>query len=129
MYEYLVEGRTQAPTFSKDFPISVSPLTRSHRRIPGVTECGDLVAWGVESGTADSGLTDPIEQRRRLSEQSLLAAGGGSEAMELDEDFQRAMEYGMPPTGGLSIGVDRVVVLLTGRGIQEILPLPLADVQ
>ena len=114
MYEHLVEGRTQAPTFYKDFPVSVSPLTKAHRSIPGVTERWDLVAWGVELGTAYSELTDPIERRRRLTELSLLAAGGGPEAMELDEDFLRAMEYGMPPTG---------------RGIREALPFPLAKVQ
>ena len=126
MYEHLVEDQTQAPTFYKDFPLSVSPLTKSHRSIPGVTERWDLVAWGVELGTAYSELTDPIEQRRRLTEQSLLAAGGDPEAMELDEDFLSALEYAMPPTGGLGMGVDRVVMLLTGKGIRETLPFPLA---
>ena len=126
MYEHLVEDQTQAPTFYKDFPLSVSPLTRSHRSIAGVTERWDLVAWGVELGTAYSELTDPIEQRRRLTEQSMLAAGGDPEAMQLDEDFLTAMEYAMPPTGGLGMGVDRVVMLLTGRGIRETLPFPLA---
>ena len=129
MYEHLVEDQTQAPTFYKDFPLSVSPLTKSHRSIPGVTERWDLVAWGVELGTAYSELTDPIEQRRRLTEQSMLAAGGDPEAMELDEDFLRAMEYAMPPTGGLGMGVDRVVMLLTGKGIRETLPFPLARLQ
>ncbi len=129
MYEHLVEDQTQAPTFYKDFPLSVSPLTRKHRSIPGVTERWDLVAWGVELGTAYSELTDPIDQRQRLTDQSMLAAGGDPEAMELDEDFLRAMEYAMPPTGGLGMGVDRVVMLLTGRGIRETLPFPLAKVQ
>ena len=126
LYERLVEDRTEAPTFYKDFPTSVSPLTRPHRSIPGVAERWDLVAWGVELGTAYSELTDPIEQRRRLQEQSLLAAGGDPEAMELDEDFLQAMEYAMPPTGGLGMGVDRVVMLITGRSIRETLPFPLA---
>jgi lysyl-tRNA synthetase class 2 len=126
MYEHLVEDRTTEPTFYKDFPTSVSPLTRPHRDIPGVAERWDLVAWGVELGTAYSELTDPIEQRRRLQEQSLLAAGGDPEAMELDEDFLQAMEYAMPPTGGLGMGVDRVVMLITGRSIRETLPFPLA---
>ncbi len=126
MYEHLVEDRTEAPTFYKDFPTSVSPLTRPHRSIPGVAERWDLVAWGVELGTAYSELTDPVEQRRRLEEQSLLAAGGDPEAMELDEDFLQAMEYAMPPTGGLGMGVDRVVMLITGRSIRETLPFPLA---
>ncbi len=126
LYEHLVEDRTEAPTFYKDFPTSVSPLTRPHRSIPGVAERWDLVAWGVELGTAYSELTDPVEQRRRLQEQSLLAAGGDPEAMELDEDFLQAMEYAMPPTGGLGMGVDRVVMLITGRSIRETLPFPLA---
>jgi lysyl-tRNA synthetase, class II len=126
LYERLVEGQTEHPTFYKDFPTSVSPLTRPHRSIPGVAERWDLVAWGVELGTAYSELTDPVEQRRRLEEQSLLAAGGDPEAMELDEDFLQAMEYAMPPTGGLGVGVDRVVMLITGRSIRETLPFPLA---
>ncbi len=126
LYEQLVEDRTEQPTFYIDFPISVSPLTRPHRSEPGVAERWDLVAWGVELGTAYSELTDPVEQRRRLQEQSLLAAGGDPEAMELDEDFLQAMEYAMPPTGGLGMGIDRLVMLITGRSIRETLPFPLA---
>ena len=126
LYERLVEEHTEAPTFYTDFPTSVSPLTRPHRSEPGVAERWDLVAWGVELGTAYSELTDPVEQRRRLQEQSLLAAGGDPEAMELDEDFLQAMEYAMPPTGGLGMGVDRVVMLITGHSIRETLPFPLA---
>ncbi|MCV7152837.1 bifunctional lysylphosphatidylglycerol synthetase/lysine--tRNA ligase LysX [Mycolicibacterium pyrenivorans] len=126
LYERLVEDQTTEPTFYKDFPTSVSPLTRPHRSIPGIAERWDLVAWGVELGTAYSELTDPVEQRRRLQEQSLLASGGDPEAMELDEDFLQAMEYAMPPTGGLGMGVDRVVMLITGRSIRETLPFPLA---
>ncbi|TQM29535.1 lysyl-tRNA synthetase class II [Nocardia bhagyanarayanae] len=125
MYEHLVESQTQEPTFYIDFPTSVSPLTRAHRSIPGVTERWDLVAWGVELGTAYSELTDPIEQRRRLTEQSMLAANGDPEAMELDEDFLQALEHAMPPTGGLGMGVDRIVMLITGRSIRETLPFPL----
>ncbi len=126
LYERLVEEQTQQPTFYKDFPTSVSPLTRPHRATPQLAERWDLVAWGVELGTAYSELTDPVEQRRRLQEQSLLAAGGDPEAMELDEDFLQAMEYAMPPTGGLGMGVDRVVMMITGRSIRETLPFPLA---
>jgi lysyl-tRNA synthetase class 2 len=126
LYERLVEDRTEAPTFYTDFPTSVSPLTRPHRSRAGVAERWDLVAWGVELGTAYSELTDPVEQRRRLHQQSVLAAGGDPEAMELDEDFLQAMEYAMPPTGGLGVGVDRVVMLITGRSIRETLPFPLA---
>jgi lysyl-tRNA synthetase, class II len=126
LYEHLVEDRTEHPTFYIDFPLSVSPLTRPHRSKAGLAERWDLVAWGVELGTAYSELTDPVEQRRRLEAQSLLAAGGDLEAMELDEDFLHAMEYAMPPTGGLGMGVDRVVMLVTGRSIRETLPFPLA---
>jgi lysyl-tRNA synthetase class 2 len=126
LYEHLVEARTEQPTFYTDFPTSVSPLTRPHRSEPGVAERWDLVAWGVELGTAYSELTDPVEQRRRLHQQSLLAAGGDVEAMELDEDFLQAMEYAMPPTGGLGMGVDRVVMLITGHSTRDTLPFPLA---
>ncbi|HUE34237.1 MAG TPA: bifunctional lysylphosphatidylglycerol synthetase/lysine--tRNA ligase LysX [Mycobacterium sp.] len=126
LYQHLVEDRAERPTFYIDFPTSVSPLTRPHRSQPGVAERWDLVAWGVELATAYSELTDPVEQRRRLQEQSLLAAGGDPEAMELDEDFLQAMEYAMPPTGGLGMGIDRLVMLLTGRSIRETLPFPLA---
>ncbi len=125
MYERLVEERTQLPTFYKDFPTDVSPLTRQHRTDPRLAERWDLVAFGTELGTAYSELTDPVEQRRRLTAQSLLAAGGDPEAMELDEDFLDALEYAMPPTGGLGIGVDRLVMFLTGRTIRETLPFPL----
>jgi lysyl-tRNA synthetase, class II len=126
LYEHLVEDRTEHPTFYIDFPASVSPLTRPHRSKRSLAERWDLVAWGVELGTAYSELTDPVEQRRRLHEQSLLAAGGDPEAMELDEDFLQAMEYAMPPTGGLGMGIDRLVMLITGRSIRETLPFPLA---
>ena len=126
LYERLVEETTEEPTFYLDFPTTVSPLTRPHRSRPGVAERWDLVAWGMELGTAYSELTDPVEQRRRLVAQSVLAAGGDPEAMELDEDFLQAMEYAMPPTGGLGVGVDRVVMLITGRSIRDTLPFPLA---
>ncbi|MGW0683643.1 bifunctional lysylphosphatidylglycerol synthetase/lysine--tRNA ligase LysX [Streptomyces sp. NPDC002754] len=125
MYERLVEKQTQLPTFYKDFPTDVSPLTRQHRGDPRLAERWDLVAFGTELGTAYSELTDPVEQRRRLTAQSLLASGGDPEAMELDEDFLDALEYAMPPTGGLGIGVDRLVMFLTGRTIRETLPFPL----
>ncbi|MFE7773769.1 bifunctional lysylphosphatidylglycerol synthetase/lysine--tRNA ligase LysX [Streptomyces sp. NPDC057445] len=125
MYERLVEEKTQLPTFYKDFPTDVSPLTRQHRRDPRLAERWDLVAFGTELGTAYSELTDPVEQRRRLTAQSLLAAGGDPEAMELDEDFLDALEFAMPPTGGLGIGVDRLVMFLTGLTIRETLPFPL----
>ncbi|MDG4804957.1 bifunctional lysylphosphatidylglycerol synthetase/lysine--tRNA ligase LysX [Micromonospora sp. WMMD980] len=125
LYERLVEARTEAPTFYLDFPTEVSPLTRQHRRDPLLAERWDLVAYGMELGTAYTELVDPTEQRRRLTAQSLQAAGGDAEAMELDEDFLTALEYAMPPTGGLGLGVDRLVMLLTGRSIRETLPFPL----
>ncbi|MEU8972428.1 bifunctional lysylphosphatidylglycerol synthetase/lysine--tRNA ligase LysX [Streptomyces monashensis] len=125
MYERLVEEHTRLPTFYKDFPTEVSPLTRRHRGDPRLAERWDLVAFGTELGTAYSELTDPVEQRRRLTEQSLRAAGGDPEAMELDEDFLEALEYAMPPTGGLGLGVDRLVMFLTGLTIRETLPFPL----
>ncbi len=125
LYEQLVERNTERPTFYLDFPTEVSPLTRAHRRDPRLAERWDLVAFGAEIGTAYTELTDPLEQRRRLTAQSLQAAGGDPEAMELDESFLHALEYAMPPTGGLGLGVDRIVMLLTGRSIRETLPFPL----
>ncbi|WP_374101122.1 bifunctional lysylphosphatidylglycerol synthetase/lysine--tRNA ligase LysX [Antrihabitans sp. YC2-6] len=126
MYEHLVEDYTEFPTFYTNFPTSMSPLTRPHPTIPGVAAKWDLVAWGIELGTAYSELTDPVDQRQRLTEQSLLAAGGDEEAMSLDEDFLQALEHAMPPTGGLGMGVDRVVMLITGGSIRETLAFPLA---
>jgi lysyl-tRNA synthetase, class II len=125
MYERLVESRTTAPTFYTDFPAEVSPLTRPHRGDPRLAERWDLVAFGTELGTGYSELVDPVEQRRRLTAQSLLAAGGDAEAMELDEDFLAALEHAMPPTGGLGLGVDRLIMLLTGGSIRETLAFPL----
>jgi lysyl-tRNA synthetase class 2 len=124
-YEHLVEGRTGVPTFYTDFPVEVSPLTRDHRGDPRLAERWDLVAFGMEIATAYSELADPLEQRRRLTAQSLLAARGDAEAMDLDEDFLTALEYAMPPTGGLGLGVDRLVMALTGRGIRETIAFPL----
>ncbi len=124
MYEHLVEERTTFPTFYTDFPLSVSPLTRTHRTDPTVTERWDLVAWGVELGTAYTELTDPLDQRARLEAQSFAAAGGDPEAMQVDEEFLRALEFGMPPAGGLGMGVDRVVMLITGATIRESLAFP-----
>jgi lysyl-tRNA synthetase, class II len=125
LYERLVERSTVEPTFYLDFPTDVAPLTRPHRSDERLAERWDLVAFGAEIGTAYTELTDPVEQRRRLTAQSLRAAGGDPEAMELDEDFLRALEYAMPPTGGLGLGVDRLVMLLTGLSIRDTLPFPL----
>ena len=125
MYERLVEERTVEPTFYRDFPIAVSPLTRAHRDDPRLAERWDLVCFGAEIGTAYSELVDPVEQRRRLTEQSILAAGGDPEAMELDEEFLRALEYAMPPSGGLGMGVDRLIMILTGKTIRETVLFPM----
>jgi len=124
-YERLVEHKTVAPTFYTDFPVDVSPLTRAHRDDPRLAERWDLVAFGMEFGTAYTELVDPAELRKRLTAQSLQAAAGDPEAMELDEDFLDAFEYAMPPSGGLGLGVDRLVMLLTGRPIRETLAFPL----
>ncbi len=124
LYDELVEPNTTLPTFYTDFPLETSPLTRNHRTNPRLAERWDLVAFGAEIGTAYSELVDPIEQRRRLTEQSLKAAAGDPEAMSLDEDFLSALEYAMPPTGGLGIGVDRVMMMLTGQNIRSTLAFP-----
>ncbi|WP_188940390.1 bifunctional lysylphosphatidylglycerol synthetase/lysine--tRNA ligase LysX [Nakamurella endophytica] len=124
LYEHLVEPATWEPTFFTDFPVETSPLTRTHRRDARLAERWDLVAFGMEIGTAYSELTDPVEQRARLTAQSLRAAAGDEEAMELDEDFLAALELGMPPTGGLGLGVDRIVMMLTGSTIREVLAFP-----
>jgi lysyl-tRNA synthetase class 2 len=125
MYERLVEKRTVQPTFYRDFPVEVSPLVRQHRSDPRLAERWDLVAFGAEIGTAYSELIDPVEQRTRLTAQSLLASGGDPEAMELDEEFLSALEYAMPPTGGLGMGVDRLMIMLTGRTIRDTILFPL----
>jgi lysyl-tRNA synthetase class 2 len=124
MYERLVEQRTIQPTFYRDFPVEVSPLVRQHRSDPRVAERWDLVVFGAELGTGYSELVDPVVQRARLTAQSLLKAGGDSEAMELDEDFLRALEYGMPPTGGMGMGIDRLLMVLTGENIRETILFP-----
>ncbi|MFL6137652.1 MAG: lysine--tRNA ligase [Frankiaceae bacterium] len=125
LYEKLVERTITTPTFVRDYPASVRPLARPHRRDPRLVEAWDLVVAGVELAPAYSELVDPDEQRRRLVAQSLLAAGGDQEAMALDEDFLRALEHGAPPIGGLGMGVDRLLMLLTGVGIRETILFPL----
>ncbi len=124
LYEALVEKQTQEPTFYLDFPVESSPLTRVHRDDPRLSERWDLVAFGAEIGTAYSELIDPIDQRNRLTEQSLRAADGDVEAMQVDEAFLSALEYAMPPTGGLGIGVDRLVMMLLGGSIRQTLAFP-----
>jgi lysyl-tRNA synthetase, class II len=126
LYEQLVEGQTVEPTFYRDFPVEVSPLVRQHRADPRLTERWDLVVLGRELGTGYTELVDPVEQRARLTEQSLLAAGGDPEAMQLDTDFLRALEHAMPPTGGVGVGIERLLMVLTGSSsIREVLAFPL----
>jgi lysyl-tRNA synthetase class 2 len=124
LYDQLVEGQTFEPTFYQDFPVETSPLTRAHRSIPGLAERWDLVAFGAEVGTAYSELADPVDERQRLTNQSAKAAAGDPEAMELDEDFLNALDFGLAPTGGLGLGVDRVVMTLTGTTIRDTLTFP-----
>jgi lysyl-tRNA synthetase class 2 len=125
IFEELIEHTLLQPTFVMDYPLETSPLTRQHREEPLLTEKWDLIGFGSELGTAYSELVDPIEQRRRLTEQSLLAAGGDVEAMQLDEDFLRALEYAMPPTGGMGAGIDRMIMAFTGKNIRETILFPL----
>jgi len=113
------------PTFVMDFPVDTSPLTRDHRSEAGKVEKWDLYINGYEQATGYSELVDPVVQRERLMEQAALGARGDVEAMKLDEDFLRALEHGMPPSGGVGIGVDRLLMTLTGLGIRETILFPL----
>jgi len=125
LFEHHVLSTFTGPTFVADFPEDTSPLTRAHREIPGVVEKWDLYINGCETGTGYSELIDPVIQRERLQAQSLLAAKGDPEAMQLDEDFLRALEYGAPPMGGVGMGFDRLLMALTGLGIRETILFPL----
>jgi lysyl-tRNA synthetase class 2 len=125
LHEKLVEHTLIQPTFVKDYPVAVRPLARPHRDDPRLSKAWDLVINGVELAPAYSELVDPVEQRRRLVEQSVKAAGGDPEAMQLDEDFLRALEHGAPPMGGMGLGVDRLLMLLTGVNIREAITFPL----
>ncbi|HEX5018029.1 MAG TPA: bifunctional lysylphosphatidylglycerol synthetase/lysine--tRNA ligase LysX [Actinomycetes bacterium] len=125
LYVELVEAKTTTPVFYKDFPKENAPLTRVHRDDPRLTEKWDLVGWGAEMGTGYSELIDPIDQRERFVAQAARAAKGDDEAMRLDEDFLRALEYGMPPAGGQGMGVDRLIMSLTGLGIRDTILFPL----
>jgi lysyl-tRNA synthetase class 2 len=125
LFEQLVEHTLLEPTFVRDYPAEVRPLAKAHRSVPGLVEAWDLVVAGVELAPAYTEMNDPVEQRRRLLEQSLKAAGGDAEAMQLDEDFLRALEHGMPPLGGMGLGIDRLLRLLTGVGsLRETIAFP-----
>lgn len=125
LWEHFVKTDLVKPTFVIDFPVDTSPLTRNHRSKPGVVEKWDLYIRGYEQATAYSELVDPVVQRQRFVEQVTLAAAGDPEAMKLDEDFLTALEYGMPPSGGMGMGIDRLLMSLTGLGIRETIMFPL----
>jgi lysyl-tRNA synthetase class 2 len=125
LFGEIVEPTLLQPTFVYDYPPSAQPLARPHRKDPRLIEAWDLIIGGTERGTAFSELIDPVIQRDRLTAQSLKAAAGDVEAMQLDEDFLRALEYGAPPMGGLGLGIDRLVMLFTGAGIRETILFPL----
>ncbi len=125
LWEHFVKGSLQRPTFVMDFPVDTSPLVREHRSIPGVVEKWDLYVRGFELATGYSELVDPVIQRERFVEQAKLAARGDLEAMTIDEDFLRAMEHGMPPMGGMGMGIDRLLMAITGLGIRETILFPL----
>ena len=125
IFEVTVGDSLWAPTFVYDFPEDTSPLTRYHRSRPGLTEKWDLYVRGCETATAYSELADPVVQRERFEAQALAAANGDPEAMVLDEDFLVAMEQGFPPCGGMGMGIDRLLMVLTGQGIRETITFPL----
>lgn len=129
LFEELVVPGLIKPTFVCDYPVETSPLTRAHREQPGLTEKWDLYVSGFELATGYSELVDPVVQRDRLTAQAQQAARGDDEAMPLDEDFLRAMEYGMPPSGGVGMGIDRLLMALTGLGIRETILFPLVRPQ
>lgn len=125
LWEHTVGDKLWAPTFVRDFPVETAPLTRAHRSIPGVTEKWDLYIRGIELATGYSELVDPVIQRERFAAQARAAAAGDDEAMVLDEDFLAALEYGMPPTTGTGMGVDRLLMALTGLSIRETVLFPI----
>jgi lysyl-tRNA synthetase class 2 len=126
LFEALVVPSLYAPTFVRDYPEETSPLTRAHRAVPGLAEKWDLYVRSFELATAYSELVDPVVQRERFLEQARVAAQGDPEAMQLDEDFLRAMEHAMPPSGGMGMGIDRLLMAITGLGIRETILFPMA---
>ena len=125
LWEHFVKGSLTRPTFVMDFPVDTSPLVREHRSVAGVVEKWDLYVRGFELATGYSELIDPVIQRQRFLEQAKLGAKGDEEAMKVDEEFLRALEHGMPPTGGMGMGIDRLLMAVTGLGIRETVLFPL----
>ena len=125
LWEHFVKPGLDRPTFVTDFPVDTSPLTRDHRSISGVVEKWDLYIRGFEQATGYSELVDPVIQRERFMAQMELAKAGDPEAMKLDEEFLKALEFGMPPSGGMGMGIDRLLMSLTGLGIRETILFPL----
>ena len=125
IFEHVSADKLVGPIFVKGYPIDTSPLVRAHREVPGIAEKWDLYIDGFELATGYSELIDPVIQRERLIEQAALGSKGDLEAMQIDEDFLRAMEYAMPPMGGMGMGVDRLLMALTGLGIRETILFPL----
>ena len=125
IFEFVYKEELVAPTFVMGYPVDTSPLVREHRERPGIVEKWDLYVDGFELATGYSELVDPVIQRERLVEQAKLGAKGDLEAMQVDEDFLRAMEHGMPPMGGVGMGIDRLLMALTGLGIRETILFPL----
>jgi lysyl-tRNA synthetase class 2 len=125
LWEHFVKPGLTSPTFVMDFPVDTSPLTRDHRTKSGVVEKWDLYIRGYEQATGYSELVDPVIQRERFVAQMALAKSGDPEAMKLDEEFLKALEFGMPPSGGMGMGLDRLLMSLTGLGIRETILFPL----
>jgi len=125
LWEHFVKPGLTSPTFVMDFPVDTSPLTRDHRTKSGVVEKWDLYIRGYEQATGYSELVDPVIQRERFVAQMALAKSGDPEAMKLDEEFLKALEFGMPPSGGMGMGIDRLLMSLTGLGIRETILFPL----
>ncbi len=125
LWEHYVKPDLTRPTFVMDFPVDTSPLVRDHRSIEGIVEKWDLYVRGFELATGYSELVDPVIQRERFVAQALLASKGDPEAMRVDEEFLRALEHGMPPSGGMGMGIDRLLMAITGLGIRETILFPL----
>lgn len=125
LWEHFWQDKLYEPTFVRDFPVETSPLVKAHRTKKGVVEKWDLYVRGFELATGYSELNDPVVQRQRFVEQAKMASQGDVEAMDIDEDFLEALGVGMPPAGGMGMGIDRLLIALTGASIRETITFPL----